>query len=117
MIFQVILTVTPSCCKDISSYIVSYPCFLKGYFRLYCQLPLLFKGYFRLYCQFPPLVVKIFQVILSVTPLFEKIVQVTVCVFKFAEANFRRKVHFGGLYEYSLYFEFAELTAENHKFA
>jgi hypothetical protein len=41
----------------------------------------------------------------------------TVCVFKFAEANFRGKVHFGGLYKYSRYFEFAEVTAENHKFA
>jgi hypothetical protein len=42
---------------------------------------------------------------------------VTVCVFKFAEANFRGKVHFGGLYKYSRYFEFAEVTAENHEFA
>jgi hypothetical protein len=43
--------------------------------------------------------------------------QSTVCVFKFAVANFRGKVDFGGLYKYSRYFEFAEVTAENHQVA
>jgi hypothetical protein len=29
----------------------------------------------------------------------------------------RGKVHFGGIYKYLRYFEFAEVTAKNHKFA
>jgi hypothetical protein len=36
---------------------------------------------------------------------------------RYMEANFRRKVHFDGLYNCLRYFEFTELTAENHKFA
>jgi hypothetical protein len=38
----------------------------------------------------------------------------TVRVFELAEANFHGKVHFRGLYKRWGYFEFAEMTAENH---